>query len=92
MRNKCLLNLNEELGAKITCELGESSLKICPINSVFIIYFYHGNLEFNEQEKRFDSTSMHLQCGLLLGGITACPLLYVIVAGNYNPGQNQEGP
>lgn len=83
MLSKCLLNLNEKMGAKMMCEAGRNSLKICPINSVFIIYFYHGNLEFHGQEKRFDLTSMHLQCRLL-DEMAACPLLYVIGFGNYN--------
>ena len=56
------------------CELRENSLKICSINSVFIISFYHGNLEFNEQEKRSDFTSKHLRHGLL-DKIAVCPLL-----------------
>lgn len=66
--------------AKMMCESGENSLKICPINSEFIIYLYHGNLEFNGEEKRFDLTSMHLQCELS-DEIAACPLLYLPVLG-----------
>lgn len=81
MLNKCLLNLSEHMRAKMMCESGENSLKICPINSEFIIYLYHGNLEFNGQKKkRFDLTSTHLQCGLL-DEIAACPLLYLPVLG-----------
>lgn len=40
---------------------GENNLKICPINSLYVISFYHGNLDLNGQENVFDLIPMHSQ-------------------------------